>query len=130
MNDEGVDFRVVAVDKQGKKHTTESGSTVRASDIKLSQWHFNNLKPHDIDRFEFQTREYQRTDIKGLPVEPGARTAQTPARPRLTVREVTILTSENEIDAAQRDRRTNVMNWSPRKAGARRFPGRRGYCRC
>jgi beta-lactamase regulating signal transducer with metallopeptidase domain/uncharacterized protein YjbI with pentapeptide repeats len=108
--------RVVAIDKAGKLVVSDSVNTVNAAGgLNQMHWVFNDLKPSDVDHFEFQTREYEWTEIDNLPVEPGSKTVQTAAKPKLIVREVTVLTSEDDIKRAQSDRRTNVMNWSPRE---------------
>jgi beta-lactamase regulating signal transducer with metallopeptidase domain len=50
--------------------------------------------------------------------EPQTNAAVSSAKSRLAVREVTILSSQRKIDVAQRDPRTNVINWSPREGGS------------
>jgi len=68
-------FRIVAVDKTGKTHDTAGHGGYSAGQIYQSPATFRSLSPDQIEHFEFQTREYEWTEIKDLPVEPGEKVA-------------------------------------------------------
>jgi hypothetical protein len=64
------DFRLVAVDKRGTTHVSASSSAGGAGKIFQMRGTYPNLKADDIDRFEFQTRNYEFVEISGLPLDP------------------------------------------------------------
>jgi beta-lactamase regulating signal transducer with metallopeptidase domain/uncharacterized protein YjbI with pentapeptide repeats len=71
-----MNVRLVVVDKSGKiYHSSSSASNGVGSVVLQTKYSFRDLLPDDIDRFEFQTREYEWTEIKDLPVEPGEKKA-------------------------------------------------------
>jgi len=63
--------RVIAVDKQGTEHASRRRGWVSAGQISQMQRTFRGLGPDDIDRFEFQVRDYEWVEIVGLPLESG-----------------------------------------------------------
>ena len=67
-------FRVVAVDKQGRKHSSTSTGGVSAGKIYQTRATFPEyqVKPDEIARFEFQVREYESVEINNLPLQPRA----------------------------------------------------------
>ncbi len=65
-------FRIIAVDKKGKTHDTAGRGGSSAGQIYQSPATFRGLAPKEIERFEFQVRDYEWTEIKNLPVEPGS----------------------------------------------------------
>lgn len=65
-------FRIIAFDKQGKLHASADNGKLSAGDIYQSHGSFPGLKRDDIDRFEFQTRDYEYVELKGLPLAPPA----------------------------------------------------------
>lgn len=65
-------FRIVAFDKQGTLHASADNGILSAGDIYQSHGSFPGLKRDDIDRFEFQTRDYEYVELKGLPLDPPA----------------------------------------------------------
>lgn len=72
-----VNVRVIAIDKTGKQHVSQSMHQVSASGgLNQMHWSFQELKPEDVDHFEFQTRIYEWTEIDDLPVEPGQLTSK------------------------------------------------------
>jgi beta-lactamase regulating signal transducer with metallopeptidase domain len=64
-------FRVVAVDKQGKTHDSVYSGGTSAGQIYQTRPTFPGLKPHEIDHFEFQVRDYEWIELRGLPLNPG-----------------------------------------------------------
>ncbi len=74
-----VAFRIVAIDKQGKTHDTAGRGGYSAGQIYQSPATFRGLKPDQIERFEFQTRDYEWTEIDDLPMEPGKLTSKNPS---------------------------------------------------
>ena len=67
------DFRVIAIDSQGKTHTASKSSQQYAGgDVKLHQarWYFRNLDLQKLDHFEFQTREIEWIKLQNLPLYP------------------------------------------------------------
>ncbi len=78
-----VNVRVIAIDKTGKQHVSQSLRQVSATGgLNQSHWFFKDLKPEEVDHFEFQTRLYEWTEIKDLPVEPGERAAKIGNKPQ------------------------------------------------
>jgi beta-lactamase regulating signal transducer with metallopeptidase domain len=63
-------FRIVAIDKSGLVHDTVVRGGVSSGKIFQSRALFPQLALADIDRFEFQTREWSWTELNKLPVEP------------------------------------------------------------
>ncbi|HEV7221709.1 MAG TPA: hypothetical protein VGN42_03355 [Pirellulales bacterium] len=69
-------FRVVAFDKRGTLHRATSGRGGSAGPIHQAAETFAELKRDDIDRFEFQTRDYEYVELARLPLEPAAETEE------------------------------------------------------
>ena len=65
------DYRVVAVNKQGETFHSASGGGAGAGEISQIQPTFPGVKPKEIDRFEFQVRDYEWVEFKRLPLNPG-----------------------------------------------------------
>jgi beta-lactamase regulating signal transducer with metallopeptidase domain len=65
-------FRIVAFDKQGKLRASADNGILSAGEIHQSQGRFPGVTRDDIDRFEFQTRDYEYVELKGLPLDPPA----------------------------------------------------------
>jgi len=65
--------RVVAVDKDGKIHTTGHGSVVSGKIDQLTA-SFRNLKLEQIREFQFQTRPYHWVEFKNVSLRPGHKT--------------------------------------------------------
>lgn len=86
--------RVVAIDKRGKLHIAKSRGGAGAVGMTQTSPTFPNLKPEDIDNFEFQTRDYEWTEIKNLPVEPQSPQAAVPAEAKPQVGVVAIGTHD------------------------------------
>lgn len=63
-------FRLVAFDKQGALHLSAPAGSVSAGNIRQMEGLFPNVKRDDIDRFEFQTRDYEFVELADLPLEP------------------------------------------------------------
>ena len=62
--------RVVLIDKQGEVHEQETQGSSGAGGFYQLKASFPEVAMSDIDRFEFQTREYEWVEVKGLPVSP------------------------------------------------------------
>lgn len=87
--------RVVAIDKAGKLVVSDDVHTVSAAGgLNQMHWVFKDLKPNDVDHFEFQTRLYEWTEIKDLPVEPEEPQAAVPAESKPQVEVVAIGTHD------------------------------------
>ena len=69
-------FRVVAFDKRGTLHRATDGRGGNAGPIHQTAETFAGLKRDDIDRFEFQTRDYEYVELSGLPLELSAETEE------------------------------------------------------
>ncbi|HVW35766.1 MAG TPA: M56 family metallopeptidase, partial [Pirellulales bacterium] len=65
-----VNSRLVAFDKQGKLQASARSFGGRGGLVGQLQGTFPGLKRDDIDRFEFQTRDYEYVELKGLPLDP------------------------------------------------------------
>jgi hypothetical protein len=65
-------FRVIAVDKAGKTHASSYSGGVSAGKIYQTRPTFANVEPEDVDRFEFQVREYEWVEFENLPMNPPA----------------------------------------------------------
>ena len=63
-------FRVVAIDKQGKTHDTAGRGGVSAGNIYQTRATFSGLSLDNIDHFEFQVRDYEWIEFRGLPLNP------------------------------------------------------------
>lgn len=64
------EYRVVAIDKQGKTHTSVSTGGASAGKISQTQPTFPGLTIDTIDHFEFQVRDYQWIEVKDVPLNP------------------------------------------------------------
>src|SRR5690606_37846109 len=62
--------------KSGMKHISDGlRQASAAGGINQLHWIFSEIKPEEVDHFEFQTRLYEWTEFKDLPVEPGKKLA-------------------------------------------------------
>lgn len=64
--------RIVAFDKQGTLHASARSFGGRGGLVGQLQGTFPGLKRDEIDRFEFQARDYEYVELKGLPLDPPA----------------------------------------------------------
>ena len=71
-------FRVVAIDKQGKMHDTAGRGGISAGDIYQTRAKFPGLAPKDIDHFEFQVRDYGWVKFENLPLAAASPGTQAP----------------------------------------------------
>ncbi len=69
-NDFDHNFRVVAIDKAGTMHESVSRGGTSSGEIYQTKPRFPGLSPADIDRFEFQIRDYEWVQIDNLPLHP------------------------------------------------------------
>ncbi|MHC4241422.1 MAG: M56 family metallopeptidase [Planctomycetota bacterium] len=65
--------RVIAIDKDGKIHTTSHGSVASGNVDQLTA-SFRNLKLGQIEEFQYQTRPYQWVEFKNVSLSPGHKT--------------------------------------------------------
>ena len=65
--------RVIAIDKDGKIHTTSHGSVASGNVDQLTA-SFRNLKLAQIEEFQYQTRPYQWVEFKNVSLRPGHKT--------------------------------------------------------
>lgn len=65
--------RVVAIDKEGKLHTTSHGSVASGKIDQLTA-SFRNLKLGQIEEFQYQVRPYQWVEFKNVSLGPGHKT--------------------------------------------------------
>jgi hypothetical protein len=65
--------RVIAIDKDGKIHTTGHGSVASGNVDQLTA-SFRNLKLEQIEEFQYQTRPYQWGEFKNVSLRPGHKT--------------------------------------------------------
>ena len=65
--------RVVAIDKEGKLHTTGHGSVASGKIDQLTA-SFRNLKLGQIEEFQYQVRPYQWVEFKNVSLGPGHKT--------------------------------------------------------
>jgi len=65
--------RVIAIDKDGKIHTTSHGSVASGNVDQLTA-SFRNLKLGQIEEFQYQTRPYQWVEFKNVSLRPGHKT--------------------------------------------------------
>jgi len=65
--------RVVAIDKEGKSHTTDHGSVASGKIDQLTA-SFRNLKLDQIEEFQYQVRPYQWVEFKNVSLRPGHKT--------------------------------------------------------
>jgi hypothetical protein len=63
-------FRLVAYDKQATLHLSAPSGAAGAGNIYQMEGTFPNLQRDDIDRFEFQTRDYEFIEVADLPLDP------------------------------------------------------------
>ncbi len=113
-------FRVVAIDKQSKVHDTAGRGGFSAGKIYQTRSRFLGLSPADIDRFEFQVRDYQWVEFNELPSGPqaelGATTREsgkTAPTARLQVREVWTKETATIEKAALEEEEIVSVKWSP-----------------
>jgi beta-lactamase regulating signal transducer with metallopeptidase domain/uncharacterized protein YjbI with pentapeptide repeats len=64
-------YRVIAIDKQGKSHDSVFSGGASAGEIIQTRPTFPGLKAANIDRFEFQVRDYEWIELNKLPINPG-----------------------------------------------------------
>jgi beta-lactamase regulating signal transducer with metallopeptidase domain/uncharacterized protein YjbI with pentapeptide repeats len=62
-------YRIMAIDRQGRAHRSVRGGGTSINNIVQSQGQFPDLDEDDVDHFEFQVRDYEWSDIKGLPAK-------------------------------------------------------------
>lgn len=68
--------QVLAVDTNGRKYKSGRYSIHAVGEsVRQTKCTYRNLKPEQIDHFEFQTRDYEWVEIKDLPLEPGEKIA-------------------------------------------------------
>ena len=61
------DCRVVAIDKEGEKHTATSTGGSSAGEQNQTQWTFATVAQEEVKEFELQTRSYEWIEFKELP---------------------------------------------------------------
>jgi beta-lactamase regulating signal transducer with metallopeptidase domain len=66
--------RVIAIDKDGKIHTTGQGGSVSSGKIHQLTSNFGNLKLEQIKEFQYQIRPYQWVEFKNVSLKPGHET--------------------------------------------------------
>jgi beta-lactamase regulating signal transducer with metallopeptidase domain len=65
------DSRLLAIDKEGKRHSPTGFSQLTAADtVNQSIYEYKNLAEADVESFEFQVREFKWTTLENLPVQP------------------------------------------------------------
>jgi beta-lactamase regulating signal transducer with metallopeptidase domain/uncharacterized protein YjbI with pentapeptide repeats len=72
-------YRILAIDRKGKAHRSTRGGGTSINNIVQSQGQFPDLDEDDVDHFEFQVRDYEWNDIKGLPAKVDERVADAPS---------------------------------------------------
>lgn len=97
-NIHGLNVRLIAVDKSGKSHRSSRSRTQYIGNDSLLQtkYSYRNVLPTDIQRFEFQTRDYEWTEIDDLPVEPGLKTTSAPSEETETLAILTLTPQQTE----------------------------------
>ena len=65
------DYRVVAINKQGETFHSAFSGGAGAGEISQIRPTFPGVKPKEIDRFEFQVRDYEWVEFKRLQLNPG-----------------------------------------------------------
>jgi ketosteroid isomerase-like protein len=65
--------RIIAIDKDGKLHTTEH-SSVSSGNVDQLTANFGNLKLNQIKEFQYQTRPYDWVMIRNVSLQPGVKT--------------------------------------------------------
>jgi beta-lactamase regulating signal transducer with metallopeptidase domain len=64
-------FRVIAVDKKGETHSSAYSGGMSAGKVYQTRPTFPGLSLKDVERFEFQVRDFEWVEFKDLPLEPG-----------------------------------------------------------
>lgn len=66
--------RIIAIDKDGKTHTTRNGGSVSSGNILQRTSNFSNLKLEQIKEFQYQIRTFQWVEFKNISLKPGHKT--------------------------------------------------------
>ena len=64
------DYRIFAIDKQGKEHIQSGWGGCSSGKITLANAAFPGLAVENVDHFEFRVRDYEWVEFKNLPLNP------------------------------------------------------------
>jgi len=68
------DFRVVAVDKEGKLHISSRSSSGGTKNLRVTTASFPDLMEEQLQEFRFQVRSYRWIEFKDISLRPGVKT--------------------------------------------------------
>jgi uncharacterized protein YjiS (DUF1127 family) len=105
--------RLILVDKKGQHHVQKHSREGEGQNLLKNSYYVQGIKRSDIDKFIFETRDYEWITFKNVALRPGVKT------------EVEVVAEKSEVKSQERDNRINPLaelsippDASPRVANA------------